>query len=70
VVELLRLAGLAACCRVGEDRLRIAALLEYQQFVSGWRCSCPIVLGSVVAKGRGGWLVRMLWRKLWLLRGV
>jgi len=61
VVELLHLAGLVACGRVGEDRLRIAALLEYWQFVSGWHGSCPIVLGSVVVKGHGRWLGRMLW---------
>jgi len=66
VVELLHLA----CDRVGEDQLWIAALLEYWQFVSGWHGSCPIVLGLVVAKGHGGWLVRMLWQKLWLLRSV
>jgi len=69
-VALLFLSGFDSCGRFGGDQLRLVMLLGCLQFVSEWHGNCPIVLGSVVPKGRDEWSLRVLWLESWQVMSV
>jgi len=69
-VELLLLARLESCGRLGGDRWRLVTLIGWLQFVSEWHGNCPIVRGSVVPKGYDGRSLRMLGLELWQVMSV
>jgi len=69
-VVLLFLSGFDSCGRFGGDQLRLVTLLGCLQFVSEWHGNCPIVLDSVVPKGRDERSVRVLWLESWQVMSV